>query len=55
MKTCAGLYVEIHVFFTLALAGEEWSVSRPSLFILNETLTAPPTIGQKTRWASEAL
>jgi hypothetical protein len=32
MKTYGGVDVQIHVSFTSALDGDQWSVSRPSLF-----------------------
>jgi hypothetical protein len=37
MKTCEGVVVEIHVFFTSALVGGECSASRPTRFTLEET------------------
>jgi hypothetical protein len=36
MKAYRGVDVEIHVFLTSALAGGEWSISRPGRFTLGE-------------------
>jgi hypothetical protein len=36
MKTYGGLDVQIHVFLTSALVGDEWSGSRPGRFISGE-------------------
>jgi hypothetical protein len=41
MKTYGGVDVQIHVFLTSALAGGEWSVSRPGRF--NPGERAPDT------------
>jgi hypothetical protein len=32
MKAYEGVNVEIHIFFNSALAGDEWSLSRPGRF-----------------------
>jgi hypothetical protein len=36
MKAYGGVDLEIHVFLTSAVVGEEWSVSRPGRFIPGE-------------------
>jgi hypothetical protein len=36
MKAYGGVDVQIHIFLTSALAGGEWSASRPSCFTLGE-------------------
>jgi hypothetical protein len=36
MKTYGGVDVEIHIFLTSALAGGEWSASRPGRFTPGE-------------------
>jgi hypothetical protein len=41
MKTYGGVDVEIHVFFAFALAGGEWSASRPGRFTPRKELPVP--------------
>jgi hypothetical protein len=36
MKTYGGVDVQIHVFLTSALVGDEWSASRPGRFTLGQ-------------------
>jgi hypothetical protein len=36
MKACGGVDVYIHIFLTSALAGGEWSASRPGRFTPGE-------------------
>jgi hypothetical protein len=36
MKTCKGVYVQIHIFLTLALVRGEWSASLPGWFTSSE-------------------
>jgi hypothetical protein len=43
MKAYGGVDVQIHIFLTLALAGGEWSASRPCHFTNGER--APGTHG----------
>jgi hypothetical protein len=45
MKTYGGVDVEIHIFLTSALAGGEWSASRPCRFNPGESATGTHWIG----------
>jgi hypothetical protein len=45
MKTYGGVDVYIHVFFTSALVGGEWSASRPSRFTPEERAPGNQWIG----------
>jgi hypothetical protein len=42
MKTYEGVDVEIHIFFTSALVGGEWSASRPGRFTPEERIPPYP-------------
>jgi hypothetical protein len=41
MKAYGGVVVEIHIFFTSALVGGEWSASHPGRFIQGKELPEP--------------
>jgi hypothetical protein len=43
MKACVGVAVQIHIFLNPALAGGEWSASRPGRFTPGES-------GPGTHW-----
>jgi hypothetical protein len=45
MKACGGVDVYIHIFLTSALAGGEWSASRPGHFTLGERAPGTHCIG----------
>jgi hypothetical protein len=45
MKAYGGVGVQIHIFLTSALAGGEWSASRPCRFTLGERATGTHWIG----------
>jgi hypothetical protein len=45
MKTYGGVDVKIHIFFTSALAGGEWSASRPGRFTPGEKAVGIHWIG----------
>jgi hypothetical protein len=45
MKAYVGMDVEIHIFLTSALAGGEWSHSRPCRFITGETALGTHYVG----------
>jgi hypothetical protein len=45
MKAYGGVDVYIHIFFTSALAGGEWSASRPGRFIPGERASGTHWIG----------
>jgi hypothetical protein len=45
MKASGGVDVYIHIFLTLALAGGEWSASRPGCFIRRERAPGTHWIG----------
>jgi hypothetical protein len=45
MKACAGVDVWIRIFLTSALAGGEWSASRPGRFTPGERTRGTPWIG----------
>jgi hypothetical protein len=45
MKTYGGVDVYIHIFLTSALAGGEWSVSRPGRFTPGERAAGTHSIG----------
>jgi hypothetical protein len=50
MKSYDGVDVQIHIFLTSALAGVEWSASRPGRFTPGETASVP--IGEDVGWIS---
>jgi hypothetical protein len=45
MKACGGVDVQIHIFLISALAGGEWSTSRPSRFTPGERTPGTHLIG----------
>jgi hypothetical protein len=45
MKTYRAVDVYIHIFFTLALAGAQWSASRPGRFTPEERAPSTHWIG----------
>jgi hypothetical protein len=45
MKAYVGVDVEIHIFLTSALAGGEWSASRPCCFTPEESAPSTHWIG----------
>jgi hypothetical protein len=45
MKVSGGVDVQIHVFLTSALVGDEWSVSRPTRFTSEERAPSTHSIG----------
>jgi hypothetical protein len=45
MKACGGVNVQIHIFFISALAGDEWSASRPGRFTPRESAPGTHWIG----------
>jgi hypothetical protein len=45
MKAYGGVDVQIHIFLTSALAGGQWSASRPGRFTLGETYPGTLWIG----------
>jgi hypothetical protein len=45
MKVYGGVDVQIHIFLTSALAGGEWSSSRPGRFIPGERVSSTHWIG----------
>jgi hypothetical protein len=45
MKACGGVDVKIHIFLTSALAGGEWSASRPGRFTPRERAHSTHWIG----------
>jgi hypothetical protein len=45
MKAYGGVDVQIHIFLTSALAGGEWSASRPGRFTTGERATGTHWIG----------
>jgi hypothetical protein len=45
MKAYGGLDVKIHIFLTLAAAGDEWSASRPDRFTPGERAPSARWIG----------
>jgi hypothetical protein len=45
MKTYVGVDVYIHIFLTSALAGGEWSISRPCRFTPGERAPGTHSIG----------
>jgi hypothetical protein len=53
MKAYGGVDVYIHIFLTSALAGGEWSTSRPGRFTPREK--APVTIAEEVAWTPEPV
>jgi hypothetical protein len=53
MKTYGGVDVQIHVSLTSALAGGEWSASRPGRFTPGKEPPVP--IGKEAGWAPEPV
>jgi hypothetical protein len=45
MKAYRGVNVQIHIFLTSALGGDEWSASRPGRFTLGEKAPSTHWIG----------
>jgi hypothetical protein len=53
MKAYGRVDVQIHIFFTSALVGGEWSASRPGTFTPGKEPPGP--IGKEVGWIAEPV